>query len=143
MKRSAFVFVADADLNLALRVENVELSDDQRIDAIDHLCIPEDGKIEPAAAPGTPGDGAEFLAALANFAGVEVGHLRRKGPTAHARGVRLGNTEDVLDFCWRDADAGSGAARGCARRRHIGISSVIDVEHGALRALEEHGFAFV
>src|SRR5258707_11522526 len=63
----AFVFVADADLNLALRVENIEFGDDQRIDAVDHFGVAQHLEIKPATAPRASGDRAKLLAALADF----------------------------------------------------------------------------
>src|SRR5262249_4086903 len=111
----AFVFVACADLDFALGVKDVELGDNQRVDAVDHLGVAEDGEIEPAAAAGAPGDSAEFLAAFAHFLGFEVGHFGGKRTAADARGVGLGNSEHVLDFSWRNAGAGSGSAGSSTR----------------------------
>ena len=48
----------------------------------------------------------------------------------------------MLDFRWRHADARRGPARSGARGSHEGIRSVIDVQHGALGALKQHGLPF-
>src|SRR5450432_662154 len=139
----AFVFVADADLDLPLGVEDVELGDYQRIDAVDHFGVAQDLQVEPAAAARASGDGAKFLAALAHFFGVDVGHFGGKGTAAYAGGIGLGNSEDVFEASGRDADSGGSAAGNRAGRSDVGIGAVVDVQHGALRAFEEHGLVFV
>src|SRR5262249_39319321 len=100
----------DADLNFTLRIENVELGDYQRIDAVDHLGVTEHGEIEPAAPSRTSRDSAEFIAAFADFLRFQVGHFRRKGAASHACGIRLGDTNDVLNSCGRHTHASGRAA---------------------------------
>ena len=143
MDGRTFVGVADADFDFALRVEDIELGDDQRIDAVDHFGVTQFRQIEPAAAARTASDGAKFLAALANFLGFQVGHFRGERAAANARGVCLGNAEDVADFRGRNAHASGGAARGGAGGGDERIGAVVDVEHGALGAFEQDGFAFI
>src|SRR3984957_3248013 len=139
----AFVFVADANLDFALGVEDVELGDYQRVDAVDHFGVAQYLQIEPAAAAGASGDGAEFFAAFANFFGVEVGHLGGEWAGAYAGGIGFGNAENVFELGGRHSDAGGGSAGDGTGRSDVGIGAVVDVQHGALSAFEEHGFAFV
>src|SRR5208337_5209853 len=67
----SLVVITDADFDFALGVEDVELGDHQRIDAVDHFGVAEFGQVQPAAAPRASGDRAKFLAAFADFLGFE------------------------------------------------------------------------
>src|SRR5262249_30248835 len=89
----AFVFVPGANLDFALGIEDVELGDDQRVDTVDHSGVTKNGKVEPAATPRAPGNGAKFFAAFANFLRFEVGHFGGKGAATNARGVGFGDAK--------------------------------------------------
>src|SRR5207342_535814 len=56
---------------------------------------------------------------------------------AHARRIRLSDAENVLERLWTDAAAGRGGTGNAVARSHVRIGAVIDVEQGALRALEQ------
>src|SRR5216683_4683456 len=133
--RRAFVGVADANPDFALGVEDIKLGDDERIDAVDHFGVAQFGKIEPAATARASGNGAKFFAALADFLGFKVGHFGGERAAANARGVGLGNAEDVANLGGGNAHAGGGTAGCGAGGGDEGIGSVVDVEHRALGAL--------
>src|SRR5690242_11285205 len=135
---SAFVAVAYANLNFALRIKDVELGHDERGDAVEHNGIAQNGKIEPSATPRPAGDGAVLLAAVSYFARIEVGHLRREWPAAHARGIGLGDAGDSGNSRGRDAQSRASAARSRVRRSDEGIGAIVNIQHGALRAFEKH-----
>src|SRR6266849_4911013 len=54
-----------ANRNLRQVVEHIQLSNHQPGDAVNHASVAEQRQIKPARAAGTSGDGAEFVAALA------------------------------------------------------------------------------
>src|SRR5581483_4549192 len=58
--------VADADLDFAQAVEDVELGQSEAVDAPGAHGLAHQHRVEPAAAPRPPGHGAEFAAALAD-----------------------------------------------------------------------------
>ena len=92
--------------------------------------------VEPAAAPRPAGGRAE----LAAHAVEHVGDLRvlgRQRPFAHARGVGLHHAHHAVHAMRRDARAGAGAAGRGVRGGHERIGAVINVQEGALRALEQ------
>ena len=60
------------------------------------------------------------------------------GPGAHAGGVRLGDAPDVVERPGPDAGARRRRAGDRVRRGHERIRAVVDVEQGALSALEHH-----
>src|SRR5580704_9515041 len=103
--RLAFIGVTGADLNFALRVEDVELGDHQRIDAVDHLRVAQHGEVKPAATARASGDSAKFLSAFANRLRVEIGHFGWKWAATNARCVCLRDSQDMLDLCGRNSDA--------------------------------------
>jgi len=89
------------------------------------------------------GDRSEFLAALANFAGFEVGHFGRKWPGTNSRRVGLRDTKDLLNFRWRDTYAGGGAAGNGAGGRDVGIGAVIDASMVPCAPSKRTDLAFV
>src|SRR5262249_20630812 len=130
----AFVFVAGANLDFALCIEDVEFGDDERINAVDHFGVAKNGEVEPATAARTAGDGTEFVSALTNCLRVEVRHFGREWPAADARRVGLRYPEDMPDFCGRDANTSGCAAARSAGAGDVRIRAVVDVEHRTLRA---------
>src|SRR5882762_2257726 len=139
----AFVRIAHTHPDFALGVEDVKLGNNERIDAVDHFCVAEYGQIEPAAAAGASCDGAKFFATLTNFLGFKVGHFGGERTSPDARSVGLGNAKHVANLGRGNAHARGGAAGCCAGGGDEGISSVVNVEHGALCTFEEDGLAFV
>ncbi len=67
--------------------------------------------------------------------------LGRERPRADARGVGLGDAEDVVQHVGPDARAGGGVAGHAVARRDVRIGAVVDVEQGALSALEQRVLA--
>ena len=72
-----------------------------------------------------------------------VVELGREGARADARGVGLGDAPDLVDRARPDAGADAGGARDRVGRGDERIGAVVDVEHGALRPLEDHEAAVV
>ena len=62
---AAVQLIADADLDLVEAVENVELGERDAVDAAGAHGLAHQHGVEPAAAARAAGDGAEFVAALA------------------------------------------------------------------------------
>ena len=137
----AFDPVGHADGNLLEFVEHVELGDDDAVETVDRRSVTEQRDIEPAAAARPAGDGAEFLAAAADLLARSVQRLGRKRAAADAGDICLGYADDAADAGGRNACAGAGAAGARAGGSDERICAVIDVEHGALRAFEEHALA--
>ena len=81
------------------------------------------------------------MAAGAELVADGVVNLGRERALAHARHIGLGDGDDRADRGGSDAGSGGRAAGRGRRRGHKGIGAVIDVEHGALRALEHHAAA--
>ncbi len=67
--------------------------------------------------------------------------LGRERAGADARGVGLGDAEHVADRAGADAGAGRRLPRHGVGRGDVRIGAVVDVEHGALRALEQDAVA--
>ena len=139
----AVASVADADLERGHAVEHVELGERDAPNAADLHRLAHQHGVEPAAAPGTAGHGAELAPALAKRAADLVVELGRERPAAHPRGVGLGDAEHVADGPRPDP----GARRRLACERVGGgderIGPVVDVEHRPLRALEEDALALL
>ena len=85
--------VADADGNLRQFIEHVQLGHDQPGDAVDHHRVAQQRKIEPAAAAGTSGDRAVFIAAGAEVVHLGIVAFGGKWPFANARAVGLGHAD--------------------------------------------------
>src|SRR5712664_248096 len=143
LQRRSLVLVAHANLNLPLRVKHIQLRNHQRINPIDHFRVPQHLQIQPAAAPWPPRNRAKLFPARAHFLRIQVRHLRRKRSAAHARRVRLGNTQHVFELRRRHAHACRSTPRSRARRCHERVRPVIDVQHRSLRAFEQHRLPFV
>ena len=62
-----------------------------------------------------------------------------EGPLAHAGGVRLADAKHVINARGAHARAGACRAGGGVAARDERVRAVVDVEQGALRALEQHG----
>src|ERR1700676_450357 len=68
VNRRSLIAVADTHLNFALRIENVELGDNERSDSIDHNGIAQHGEVQPSAAARAARDRSILFAAVADFA---------------------------------------------------------------------------
>src|SRR5581483_144288 len=89
--------VAGADLDRVEAVEDVELGERQAVDAAGAHGLAHQHGVEPAAAAGPPGDGAELAAALAERLADVVLLLGRERPLPDPRGVGLADAEHVID----------------------------------------------
>src|SRR5579862_3666622 len=128
--------IADANLDLIEAVEDVELRQGQAVDAAGPHGLPYQHRVEPAATSGPPGYDAEFLAAFTQRASYFVLLLRRKRAFADAGCVGLADPEHVVDRAGAEPRSGRCLRRHRVRRGHERVGAVIDVEEGALRALE-------
>src|SRR3989454_9228977 len=97
--------------------------------------------VEPAAAPRPARGGAEFVPALAQQLADRVVELGRKRPGAHARVIRFGDAENVMQHLRPDPRPGSRRSCNAVARGDVRIRAVIDVEKGSLRPLEQEGLA--
>src|SRR5581483_8833380 len=130
--------VAGADAHRLHAVEDVELGDAQAGDAVVEDGAARGDGVEPAAAARAAGDGAVFVALVADGLADVVVQLGRERAGADAGGVGLDDAQHVVELARADAGAGGGAAGGGVAAGDVGIGAVVDVEHGALGALEQH-----
>src|SRR3546814_3111695 len=95
--------IARADADRVETVEHVELGQRDSGDARHRAALPHEHRVEPAAAALAPGDGAEFMSALAELLAGRVLEFGREGAAADARRVRLGDAEHETDRRWAEA----------------------------------------
>ena len=97
--------------------------------------------VEPAAAARAAGDGAALLAhggqVVAHGARLVHRQLGRERPAADARGVGLGDAQDVVQQPGPEARAGRRVAGHAVARGDVRVGAVVDVEQRALRAFEQ------
>ncbi len=65
-----------------------------------------------------------------------IEQLGRERTGTHARGVCLGDTENVIQIQRTEARTGGSAAGSGAGAGNVGIGAMVDVQQRALRALE-------
>src|SRR5471032_3179228 len=85
----AVELVGDADLDLLLAVEHVELGQRNAVDAVQLHRLAHHHRIEPAAAPRPAGVGAELLAAIAQALADCVLELGREGAITRSEERRV------------------------------------------------------
>ena len=144
----AVAFVGHAHLDGVEGGKHIELGQRHISEAVDLRGVARDDRVEPAAAALAASGhavfvahGAQKLASFCLFAHAAVlgeALLGGERAAADARYVRLLDTEHAVDVHRAHARARRRAARAARRGGHIGIRAVIDVEQGALRALEQH-----
>ncbi len=141
----AVAAVGGADLDLVEVAQHVHLGDVEVGDAVDGRRVAPDDQIEPAAAAGAAGGGAELvplvLAGAAQARPEVALKLRREGAGANAGGERLEDAVDGGEARRGDAGAGEATAGGGVGAGDEGVGAEVDVEHRALGALEEHVLA--
>src|SRR5262249_60740889 len=99
--------------------------------------LPSRDRVEPAAPPLASGDDAKFAAAFAEFFADCILELGGKRPTADARRIGLGNPKNKAHRARSDTRPGGGLPGQGVRRGNERVSTVVDVEHRALRAFEQ------
>src|SRR5581483_6463424 len=109
----------------------------EAIEAVYLRRVAEQRDIEPAAAARTSGHRTVFVSGAANLLAQLCEIFGRERTGTHAGDIGLGNADDAVDFrrcdtCSRTGSAGRGA--GASNKR---VSAEVNVEHGALRALEQ------
>ena len=121
--------------------QDVELGEGKAVDARECDRVAHEDPVEPAAAPGATRRRSVFVAVGTQPLAERVGQLGREGAAPDPGGVRLGDPDDPPDRarwepCARRRGAGDDARGGDER-----IGPVVDVEHRAVRTLEEHALA--
>src|SRR5690606_29427989 len=133
----------DADRDLLQAGEHVQLGEEEVGDAVDPGGVPGDRCVEPAAAAVAPGGDAELVALGAQPLAPLVVQLGRERPGADPGGVGLQDADDLGDPGGADARAGAGAAGGGGGGGDERVGAVVDVEEGALGALQVDVLALV
>ena len=134
--------VSHAKRNLVQFVEHIELGHDQPGDTVNHASVTQQWQIQPATAPGTSRHRAIFIATRPQQVAGGIQRFGGEGAATYTRAVRLGDADDAVDCVRRNTGANGGTTGSSAGRSDEGISSVVDVEHGALRPFKHDGFAF-
>src|SRR5688572_21638912 len=140
-ERLALVAVGDGHPDRVERREDVELGQEKAGERVDPHRVPQCHQIEPAATP-PPTRHCPVLATqldhlVADFV-VEFGRERTR---PDPRDVRLRHPDDLVDCLGADTRSHERPSGGGVRRRHEGISAMVDVEQGALGALEQDLFS--
>ena len=133
--------VADADLDRVAGVQHVELGDGQGVEPVDPRRVAQADGVHPSAASRPARDRAELLAARAQQVGNVAAQLRGERAVPHPRAIGLGDADRPVDLGRGHARSRAGSARGRARRRDEGVRAVVEIQHGPLSTLEEHGGA--
>mmetsp|Transcript_23520 Transcript_23520/g.49756 ORF Transcript_23520/g.49756 Transcript_23520/m.49756 type:complete len:616 (-) Transcript_23520:291-2138(-) len=138
------VFIRPPDLHLGQSREDVQLGQIQRGEPINERGILHLGNVEPSHPSRSPGGraplgphDAEVLADGTGYLALELGG---EGSLAHARAIRLGGAVNPVDLLGTHAQSGEHRSDGGVARRHVGVRSEIDVEHGGVGALDENFF---
>ena len=135
--------VADANLDRIDPGQNVELGERERPHPVDASGVTGEHRVEPSDPPRTPGGAAELVAFFAQRIGEIAGELARKRARADSRRISLADAEHRFEIARPDAGAAEDCARDATRRGHVRVGAVIDVEHRAVGALEQHALAGV
>ena len=133
--------IAGADADRLEAVEHVELGQRDAGDARYRDRLPHEDRVEPAAAALAPGDGAEFMAALAKLLPGRIVELGREGARSDARRIGLGDAEDETDRIGAETRSRRGGPGNGVRTGDERIGAVVDVEQHALRAFEQDALA--
>ena len=118
-----------------------ELIDRQCGESVYDRSLAQHHDVEKSAAPRPAGGRTEFRTGLSQRLAELAGIFGWKWPATHARRIRLGDSQYAIDAGGPNAGAGAYGTRNAIRRGHVGIGAVIDIEEGALRALEENVLA--
>src|SRR5262245_16033311 len=133
----ALIFIGDADFNVVIAVQHVELREAEAGEAIEPGRLPYHYRIEPAAAAGATRRGPVLGANGAHTVTYLIVKLGGEGAHANARGIGFRHPEDVIDARWRYTKArADGTDRGI-RRGHKGIGAMVDVQHGTLGSFKQ------
>ena len=135
--------VADANFDRIDPGQNVELGERERPHPVDASSVTREHGVEPSDAPRTSGGAAELVAFFAQRICEIAGELARKRSRADARRIALADAEHRVEVARPDAGAAEDRARDAIRRGHVRVGAVIDIEHRAVGALEQHALAGV
>src|SRR5262249_6671149 len=102
-QRAAVAPVRRADVDRLDPVEDVEFRQRQAVETVDARGVADGDGVVPSAAPRTSGDGAVLAAGLAQAVAHVAEELRREGPLADARRIRLRDAAHPADSARRHA----------------------------------------
>src|SRR6185436_10813901 len=95
--------VADTDLQLLHRAQDVQLREREVRDAVQTAGVAREDRVEPTAAPRPSRSRPELGASVAETVAVFTEELGGKGSRAHARGVGLRDAHDGVERAGADA----------------------------------------
>ena len=133
--------VADTDRHGLQAGEHIEFGQEVVGDPVDPGGVAGDHGVKPAAAPRATGRHADLPAGLAQVGAVLVEQLGRERTGSDPGGVSLQDAEHGGDPGGSDTGSDGRPAGGGVGRGHVRVGAVVDVEQGALRALQQNGLA--
>src|SRR5205823_5032536 len=131
-------FVSHANWYFGQLIKHVKFGYDQPRCTVDHPRVAQQRKVKPTAAARASGDSSKFVAALTNMVTDRVEELCRKWPFANPSAVGFGHPNHRINRSRSDPGADHRATRNRAGGSHKRVGPMIDIEHGALCALEHH-----
>ena len=132
----AVYLVRDADRELRHVVQHVDLGHREGREPAHPLGVLQDDEVQPPAAPPAAGGHAELPAPALERLALLAAELGDERPLADAGGVRLDDAEEPLYPVGGHAGPGADAPAAGGGGGHVWVGAVVDVEHGALGALE-------
>ena len=133
--------IAGADLDLLHAIQYIQLGQSYAGDAADLESLTNHDGIEPTAPTGAARNCAELFAPFAQTQAHFIRQFGRERALAYTSGIGLGNAQDIVDGVNADAGASIHLTSQGIGRRHIGIGTMVYVQHGSLRALEQDAVA--
>src|SRR5690606_40626774 len=121
------------------RRKYIQFGNDQSGNTIDHDTEIELRQIQPPTASGTPRCRSEFVTEVLQFMPVFIEQFGWKWPAAYPGAIRFCDADDFADFGWGYTQSATHSATRGVGRGDVGISSVFDIEHGALGSLSQNG----
>ena len=138
----ALIFITRADFDGIQVIEDVQAGNSQVIEAVQHSCVFDDSRIEPAAAAGTTGDSTKFMACIAQVFANFVELFCRERASADAGRIGFDDADDIFHTTGADARTGAGAASRRIGAGNEGICTMVEVEHSSLSPFKEDFLAF-
>ena len=133
--------VGDAQLDRLDPGQDVELVEHDAAHAVDGHRVAQRHGVEPADPARAPGHGPELAPPSAIPAPISSWSSVGYGPEPDPGRVRLHDADHFVDLERTDPAAGARAAGDRARRRHVRVAPVVEVEERPLRPLEQDVFA--
>src|SRR5690554_1613671 len=130
-------FIAHTDFHRLQAIKHIQLGQADAGYAVDLNGMAQRYRVEPATAAGTTGGGADLVALDRQVFTHAVKQLGGERAGTHPGGVGLGNTQNVVQVQGAETRAGSGTAGGGVGRGHVRVGTQVDIQQGALGALEQ------